>query len=463
MQRRGRPTRGLAHALGGAAGRRGERDLLVVLGGEVAERGQDRGLADAGAPGDDREGLAQRQQQGEALALGEPQAAAPGPGLEPARRVAPGLALGPRDEGLDGPGEADLGHVHRQRIDPLLEAVDEDRQAGRPLDDDPPRARQGLERLVEGGLGQARQLGRAAQQVGARQAGAALAVDGPGQDVEQAGLAPLERLGGDAELAGDLVGPLEADADELLGQAVGVGLEHPRRLGAPGRQDALGQPRRQAVAVQEQQDLAQVALLGQGPTDLGGLLAADAGDLEQAGGVLLEQLEGGLAEVVDDPLGQGRPDPVDEARRQVGQDRGSALRPGDRDRLDADLLAEARVDLDVAAELEQLAGTEVPDRPADRDPVPGLRQLEAGGAEARFGVAEPVPDQGPRELDGLPLGEPRGVEVHARGPSRSHRKSTAPVARQPRSGKVLSPCTPGSRVGVSPAHRKGRPRSPVSA
>ena len=80
-------------------------------------------------------------------------------------------------------------------------------------------------------------------------------VGDPGTHADQRGLL-------DAELGRDLVGGAEADAADVAGQPVGVLRDQLNRVGAVGLVDAHRARGADAVAVQEQHDLADHLLLG---------------------------------------------------------------------------------------------------------------------------------------------------------------------------------------------------------
>src|SRR5438132_2973424 len=91
----------------------------------------------------------------------------------------------------------------------------------------------------------------------------------------------------DAELGCDLIGGAEADAADVAGQAIGVLRDELDGLGAVSLVDAHRARGADAVAVQEQHDLADDLLLG--PTANNALrpLRADPGHLPQTASLLL--------------------------------------------------------------------------------------------------------------------------------------------------------------------------------
>ena len=99
--------------------------------------------------------------------------------------------------------------------------------------------------------------------------------------IEDVGLDPLERGRVHAELEGDLVGGLEADAPDVEAELVGVRLEDRERPVAVLPVDLRGQARRDAVLLEEHDEVADVLVLGPGPADLLELDRADPPDLAE--------------------------------------------------------------------------------------------------------------------------------------------------------------------------------------
>src|SRR5215471_11078057 len=90
----------------------------------------------------------------------------------------------------------------------------------------------------------------------------------------------------------DLVGRAEADATDVAGQAGRVFRNQPDGIGAIGLVDTHRGRRADAIAVQEQHDLADHLRLGPPGDDPLRTLGADAGHLTQAGELLLDALLG---------------------------------------------------------------------------------------------------------------------------------------------------------------------------
>ena len=121
-------------------------------------------------------------------------------------------------------------------------------------------------------------------------------VHGLGQGIGDAGAHPDHRGLLDAELHGDRVGGLEADAADVARQPIGVLRHDLHGVGAVGLEDAHRPRRADAMAVQEDHDLADDLLLGPGVGDALGAHRADAGHLAQALGLGLDDVEHLLAE-----------------------------------------------------------------------------------------------------------------------------------------------------------------------
>ena len=137
------------------------------------------------------------------------------------------------------------------------------------------------------------------------------------QDMVQTGAGTDDRVVRDADLLRDLVGGLEADAVDVLGQAVWVGLDLLDRALAVGLVDAHRPAGADAVAVEEHHDLADDLLLGPGFLDALAALGADAVHVLQPGGLLLDDVENLLAELLHQLLGVYGADALDHAAAQV--------------------------------------------------------------------------------------------------------------------------------------------------
>src|SRR5439155_342056 len=120
-----------------------------------------------------------------------------------------------------------------------------------------------------------------------------------------------------AELGRDLIRGAEADATDVPGQAIGVFRDELDGLGAVGLVDAHRARGADAVAVQEQHDLADDLLLGPTANDALRPLRADPVDFAQAARLLLDDVEHGIAESAHELLRVDRPDAADHARAEI--------------------------------------------------------------------------------------------------------------------------------------------------
>ena len=138
-----------------------------------------------------------------------------------------------------------------------------------------------------------------------------------GQRIGDAGANPDHRRLLDAELHGDRVGGLEADAADVARQPVRVLGHDLDGIRAVGLEDAHRAGRADAMAVQEDHDLAHDLLLGPGVGDALGADRADAGHLAQPIRLGLDDVEHLLAERLDHLLGVDRTDAADHAGAEI--------------------------------------------------------------------------------------------------------------------------------------------------
>jgi hypothetical protein len=107
----------------------------------------------------------------------------------------------------------------------------------------------------------------------------------------------------DAELHGDGVGSLEADAADVARQPVRILGHDLDGIGTVGLEDAHGPRRANTVAVQKDHDFAHRLLLGPGSENAGGANRTDTIDLAQPVGRRLDYVEDPLAERPHELLG----------------------------------------------------------------------------------------------------------------------------------------------------------------
>ncbi len=175
---------------------------------------------------------------------------------------------------------------------------------------------QGLDGYSRQRLGHVQQPGAVLHQLGLRHVDVPL-VGLLAQGVGHAGRHPLRRIRGNAQVAGDLVGGDEADAVDVARQPVGVVVDHAGRAVAVVLVDAHGQRRADAVALQEDHHLADLALLVPGGLDLADPLGADAQHLVQPLRRFVDHGQGISAELAHDAFGRHRANALDQPAAQV--------------------------------------------------------------------------------------------------------------------------------------------------
>ena len=192
--------------------------------------------------------------------------------------------------------------------------------------------------------------------------------------IKDVGLDPLERGRVHAELEGDLVGGLEPDAPDVEAELIGVRLEDRERPVAVLPVDLRGQARRDAVLLEEHDQVADVLVLGPGPADLLELDRADAADLAQPLRVPGQDVDRAGAELFDDPGGQHGADALDQPRGEELLDAHGRGGQGHGEVIDLELTAEARIDLPAAANAQDLARRERRERADDGQGLAAVRQ-----------------------------------------------------------------------------------------
>ena len=160
----------------------------------------------------------------------------------------------------------------------------------------------------------------------------------------------------DAELGRDLVGRAEADAADVACQPIGVLRDQPNGISAISLVNAHRARRADAVAVQEQHDLADDLLLGPAGDDPLRALRANAGHLAKTTGLLLDDVEHGFAERAYQLLRIDRPDAADHARAEIFLDALDRRRRRSLEERGFELDAVRAVVDPGAARLDELAG-----------------------------------------------------------------------------------------------------------
>jgi hypothetical protein len=192
----------------------------------------------------------------------------------------------------------------------------------------------------------------------------------------------------DAKLGRDLVGRSKADAADVAGQTVGVFRDQSDSIGAIGLVDAHRPRRADAVAVQEQHNLANHLLFGPAGDNPLRTLRADAGHFTQPTRLLLDNVEHGFTKGADELLGVDRPDATDHAGAEIFLD---AL-----DRCRRRSLEERGFELDAVravvdpgpARLDELAGGDHRGMPDQGDEIALTACFDSQHAEAVVGVVE---------------------------------------------------------------------------
>ena len=121
----------------------------------------------------------------------------------------------------------------------------------------------------------------------------------------------------DAEPCRNLVGGDKADAANVAGEAIGVLRDQPDGIGAVGPVDPHGARSANAMAVEEEHDLANDLLLAPAGDDAFRALRADPGHLAQPAWLLFDDLEHRLAKGANQFFGVDRPDAADHPRAEI--------------------------------------------------------------------------------------------------------------------------------------------------
>lgn len=373
----------LGESLGGTARRRREHHLRPPGARQLHDRADRERLAAAGAPGEHRDLLGERQPDGLLLPGCQLHARTP---LQPGQCLVPGHVvetghpvLGGAQEAQQLGREGEFGAVEGDQIDGrdrvraavgtgdllaydarlpyatgLVLVLGRLRQFRQAFDD---QARVHLE-----------QLHRVGDQLLLGEEAVAL-VGGLRQGVLEARLDALGAVVRDADGLGDLVRGEEADAPDVGGQAVGLVLDDRDRRVAVLLVDAHRDRRRHLDGLEEKHDLLDRLLLLPGVGDLLGALGAEAGDLDEALRLLLDDLERVQPEVPGDAVGEDRADALDQAGAEVAAD---ALDGGGQDGrvvLHRELLAVLRVGAPPALHPERLAHLGAEERAHDGEQI----------------------------------------------------------------------------------------------
>lgn len=321
---------GLRHALGGATGGCGQQGAHTLGHEDRQDGAQHGGLAHTRAAGEHQDPRAERSCHCHPLTWRQRQrqlAFCP-------RNGAVGVDVGPRPR----PGD-EFGKPRRHRA---LRRIERRKCQDRRAVDDRPHDRRGRDFLGNGLIDQRwREFdeGRGTLAKLRDRERAMPLVDRLGQHVLQRPSTTTHRVGGNADLARDLIRGQEPDAANVASQPVGILGQHLDRVGAIGPMDADGAARAHTVRVQEDHDFPHRALALPVLDDAAGSHVTDAGDLEQAVGFAIDHVEDGGAEGRDEELGQVRPDTLDQSGAQVALDAFGRVRRRDADPVGLELLA----------------------------------------------------------------------------------------------------------------------------
>ena len=209
-----------------------------------------------------------------------------------------------------------------------------------------------------------------------------------GQRVGDAGAHPDHRRLLDAELHGDGVGGLEADAADVARQAIRVLGHDLDGIAAVGLEDPDRARRADAMAVQEDHDLPHDLLLGPGAGDALGAHRADAGHLAQTIRLGLDDVEHFVAERLDHLLGVDRADAADHAGTEILLDAFGRGRRRGAHEARLELLAMGAVVDPFARCGDPLAGGDGGGMPDDGHQVAMPARLDAEDTEAVLGVVD---------------------------------------------------------------------------
>ena len=126
-----------------------------------------------------------------------------------------------------------------------------------------------------------------------------------------------DRVFGNAELAGDVIGGLEADAGNITREEIGIGTHFLDRLVAVGLINPHSAAGADAIGVEENHDLPHDFLFGPGCADRAPPFRADSPHLLQPHGLTVDNVEHTLAKFLNQLLGIDGSDAFDETTCEV--------------------------------------------------------------------------------------------------------------------------------------------------
>ena len=381
-------SRSLGHAACGTASGGGKLAAHLPGGEEREESPEDGGLPDAGAAGDDENAMTQCSEDCFALAGGEGLACAGFDGSEGGAGVDVGV------------GRSSLGGAEQAMRDGVLGVtqVGKEEEVGfvDAFADEVPGAEASFDAAEdEGGIHDEESGGLVAQDVEGK--GAVALVGGLKEDVLEAGVDACGGIEREAEALGDLVGGLESDAADVAGEAVRIGADDLDGLVAVGLVDADGAGGGDAVAVEEDHDLADGLLLIPRLLDALAALGADAVNFLEPGGGVLDDFEDPGSEAGDELSGVGRTDTLHEPGGEVSFDALGAVGRGDVEDVGLELASELTVLNPVPAGVDPFAGRHGRGAADDGDDVGVSADADLEDAESVLLVEERDPFDEPGE------------------------------------------------------------------
>jgi len=366
-------ARRFAHALGGAPRRRRQQHLAILGLQDLDDAVDDGGFADARTAGDDGEFRGKGFHDGLLLRLGQ---------------LHPGFFLDPV-EGLEQVDRRQFQLGGAQVEDQVGRAAFALAQAGQihhvVLDDHFGGGRQPIDGVLDGRNLGFEQFGGGLDEPVARQTGVAV-VGRVLQRVPDARLQPMDRVFGDAQPGRNTVGGLEPDAGDVLGEPIRVLLHESDGVFAVLPVNLRGMRAADAVALQENHDVAHALLRRPRVLDAFGAFGPDAVHFPEPGREVVDDLERLFAESLNDAVGKRFPDALDQSAAEVLLDADDGPRQHAFEFLDGELAAELFVRGPAALGADGFAHVECGEVADDGDglgPAPGGRGF---GDELRDGV-----------------------------------------------------------------------------
>ena len=192
----------------------------------------------------------------------------------------------------------------------------------------------------------------------------------------------------EAQFGANRIGRFEADPRDIAGEQIGVGPHAGDGVLAVEFIHPQGAARADAVAVQEDHDVADGLLLGPGALDLLAAAGADTLDFLQAGRRYFDDVENILPEFVHELLRVNRADTPDEPAAEVFLDAFARVRRLAADVLRTQLHSMLAIALPVPLSGDPLAGRNGRDDADHSDKIPAPLDLHLEDGEARVLIME---------------------------------------------------------------------------